>query len=299
MIFKKKRKTFMEKKITGHTRLICLLGDPVAHSKSPAMHNLAFEALGLDYVYLALECSETQFDRTVEVLRQIRAKGFNCTMPCKRIAAKRCSSLSPAAELMKSVNTVVIGDDGQLIGHNTDGAGYMTALRAAGHSIAGKEITLLGSGGAASALLAQAALDGAAAIHVFAREGNSKRLISEEIERIRRRTDCCVTLNDLSDHQTLKARIGASALLVNASSVGMAPDTDSCLIPDRSFLHPQLVVSDIIYHPQKTKLLLMAEEAELPFFNGIDMLLYQGAEAFRLWTGKEMPVDLIKKEVFS
>lgn len=289
----------MKKEITGHTRLICLLGDPVAHSKSPAMHNLAFEALGLDYVYLALKCSEAQFDHTVATLKQIHARGFNCTMPCKRIAASRCDLLSPAAKLMNSVNTVIIEDDGRLIGHNTDGTGYMMSLKNAGHSIDQKEITLLGSGGAASALLAQAALDGAAAIHVFAREGASKKLIAEEIERINKHTSCRVTLNDLSDDKTLKRKISGSSLLVNASSVGMAPNIDNCLIPDSSFFHSGLVVSDIIYNPQETKLLKMAAGAGLPVFNGMYMLYYQGAEAFRLWTGQKMPEELIKKQLFA
>lgn len=288
----------MKKEITGHTRLICLLGNPVEHSKSPAMHNLSFSALGLDYVYLAFPCTAGQFDNTAAVLKQIGARGFNCTMPCKRIAAERCDELSPTAMLMNSVNTIVI-DDGRMIGHNTDGYGYMRSLTDAGHSIVGKEMTLLGSGGAASAILAQAALDGAAAIHVFARKGNSLNVIAEETERIHARTSCKVTLNELSDEAALREKIAASTHLVNASSVGMAPNTDGCLIPDASFFHPGLVVSDVIYHPEKTKLLLMAEEAGLSTFNGMYMLLYQGAEAFRLWTGQEMPVELIKKEVFS
>ena len=179
------------------------------------------------------------------------------------------------------------------------GTGYMRALEDAGCSISGKEMTLLGSGGAASALLAQAALDGASAIHVFARKGNSWNMIAEEIKRIHAHTSCKVTLNELHNETSLREKIAASAFLVNASSVGMAPNTGDCLIPDASFFHPGLVVSDVIYNPKKTKLLLMAEEAGLSTFNGMYMLLYQGAEAFRLWTGKEMPVALIKKEVFS
>lgn len=287
----------MKSEITGKTQLICLLGNPVAHSKSPAMHNLAFQTLGLDYVYLAFPCTADQFACTAATLRQIGARGFNCTMPCKRIAAEYCDELSPAAELMNAVNTVVI-EDGRLIGHNTDGMGYMRALADEGHSVIGKEMTLLGSGGAASALLAQAALDGTSAIHVFARKGNSMDMIAEEINRIHSRTSCRVTLNELSNESALREKIAKSTLLVNASSVGMAPNTDCCLIPDASFFHPGLVVSDVIYNPEKTKLLLLAEEAGLPTFNGMYMLLYQGAEAFRLWTGKEMPANLIKKEIF-
>ena len=149
----------MKKNITGHTQLICLLGDPVSHSISPAMHNLSFQTLGLDYVYLSFRTNIDEFENTVNTLKQIGAKGFNCTMPCKRVAAEKCDSLSDAARFMNSVNTVVI-EDGKLIGHNTDGVGYMQSVIDAGHDIIEKQMTLLGSGGASSAILTQAALDG-------------------------------------------------------------------------------------------------------------------------------------------
>lgn len=288
----------MKNNITGHTRLLCLLGDPVAHSISPAMHNLSFQTLGLDFVYLAFPCSEGQFASTVSTLKQIGAKGFNCTMPCKRVAAELCQELSPAARLMNAVNTVII-EDGKLIGHNTDGTGFLRSAAEAGHPIIGKTMTLLGSGGAASAILAQAALDGVTKIHLFARKGNSWNLIEKEAAAVNRTTSCRVFLNELRDETALRQAVADSAILVNASSVGMSPKEDGCLIPDASCFHPELVVSDVIYHPQKTKLLSMAENAGLATFNGMYMLLYQGAEAFRLWTGQEMPVELVKKELFS
>lgn len=288
----------MKNNITGHTRLLCLLGDPVAHSISPAMHNLSFQTLGLDFVYLAFPCSEGQFASTVSTLKQIGAKGFNCTMPCKRVAAELCQELSPAARLMNAVNTVII-EGGKLIGHNTDGTGFLRSAAEAGHPIIGKTMTLLGSGGAASAILAQAALDGVTKIHLFARKGNSWNLIEKEAAAVNRTTSCRVFLNELRDETALRQAVADSAILVNASSVGMSPNEDGCLIPDASCFHPELVVSDVIYHPQKTKLLSMAENAGLATFNGMYMLLYQGAEAFRLWTGQEMPVELVKKELFS
>ena len=288
----------MKKDITGHTKLICLFGDPVSHSISPAMHNLSFETLGLDYVYLAFKTNIEQFDSTVATLKQIGARGFNCTMPCKRIAAEKCDLLSPAAKLMNSVNTVVI-EDGKLIGHNTDGVGYMRSCIDAGHDIIGKQMTLLGSGGASSAILAQAALDGLKNINIFARKGNSWSVIERQVDQINAETACKVTLNELSDKTVLRKSLADSAILVNGSSVGMAPNTNSCLIPDTSYFHPELIVSDVIYNPRKTKLLDLADSAGLSTFNGMYMLLYQGAEAFKIWTGHEMPVDLVKRELFS
>ena len=288
----------MKKDITGHTRLLCLLGDPVSHSISPAMHNLSFETLNLDYVYLAFKTTIDEFENTVATLKQVGARGFNCTMPCKRIAAEKCDELSPAAKFMNSVNTVVI-EDGKLIGHNTDGVGYMRSVMDAGHDIIGKQMTLLGSGGASSAILAQAALDGLTNINLFARKGNSWNVIEKQVNQINAETNCKVTLNELADETALKKSIADSAILVNGSSVGMAPNTDGCLIPDTSFFHPELIVSDVIYNPRKTKLLTLAESAGLATFNGMYMLLYQGAEAFKIWTGQEMPVDLVKRELFS
>ena len=288
----------MKKDITGHTRLLCLLGDPVSHSISPAMHNLSFETLNLDYVYLAFKTTIDEFENTVATLKQVGARGFNCTMPCKRIAAEKCDELSPAAKFMNSVNTVVI-EDGKLIGHNTDGVGYMRSVVDAGHDIIGKQMTLLGSGGASSAILAQAALDGLTNINLFARKGNSWNVIEKQVNQINAETNCKVTLNELADETALKRSIADSAILVNGSSVGMAPNTDGCLIPDTSFFHPELIVSDVIYNPRKTKLLTLAESAGLATFNGMYMLLYQGAEAFKIWTGQEMPVDLVKRELFS
>ena len=288
----------MKKDITGHTRLICLLGDPVSHSISPAMHNLSFQTLGLDYVYMAFKSSVEEFDNTVNTLKQIGARGFNCTMPCKRIAFERSDILSPAAKLMNSVNTVVI-EDGKLYGHNTDGVGYMRSVIDAGHDIIGKQMTLLGSGGASSAILTQAALDGVSKINVFARKGNSWNVIEKQVDQINAETTCKVTLNELMDETTLKRSIAESAILVNGSSVGMAPNIDGCLVPDTSYFHPELIVSDVIYNPKQTKLLEMAKSAGLSTFNGMYMLLYQGAEAFRIWTNHEMPVDLVKKELFS
>ena len=288
----------MKKDITGHTRLLCLLGDPVSHSISPAMHNLSFETLNLDYVYLAFKTTIDEFENTVATLKQVGARGFNCTMPCKRIAAEKCDELSPAAKFMNSVNTVVI-EDGKLVGHNTDGVGYMRSVVDAGHDIIGKQMTLLGSGGASSAILAQAALDGLTNINLFARKGNSWNVIEKQVNQINAETNCKVTLNELADETALKKSIADSAILVNGSSVGMAPNTDGCLIPDTSFFHPELIVSDVIYNPRKTKLLTLAESAGLATFNGMYMLLYQGAEAFKIWTGQEMPVDLVKRELFS
>ncbi|MCD8241858.1 MAG: quinate/shikimate dehydrogenase [Lachnospiraceae bacterium] len=283
--------------ITGHTELLCLLGSPVAHSISPAMHNEAFAYYGLDYVYLAFDISPERFDVAVGGLTAMNARGWNCTMPHKRLMYERADQLSEEAKLIGAVNTVV-QEKGVLTGYNTDGKGYMAAVADAGYDIKGKKMTLLGSGGAASSIVAQAALDGVSAIDLIARHGASWDVIREVVDRVNAGTSCRVSMYELRDEAQMRKSIGESAILVNASSVGMSPHEEGCLIPDKSFLRPELIVSDVIYNPHKTRLLEMAEQAGCPAFNGMYMLLYQGAYAFELWTGKKMPVGLIKEKYF-
>lgn len=284
--------------INGKTRLVCLLGSPVSHSISPAMHNEAFRLLNLNYAYLAFDVNEESFERAVEGLLSLRAAGWNCTMPLKRLMYERADQLSDAALLSGAVNTIV-NRDGVLWGDNTDGYGFMRSMADAGFEARDSHITLLGSGGAAAAILAQAALDGARAIHVFARSASaSTRLIEEEIRRIHGKCVCRLNLYDLADSAQLKKSLAESQALINASSVGMAPRTDASLITDPSWLHPELMVGDVIYNPRETLLLKTAREAGCRTFNGMYMLLHQGAKAFQDWTGIEMPVEAIRQKYF-
>ena len=286
-------------KITGTTSLICLLGHPVSHSISPLMHNEAFRLLGLDYAYLCFDVGEEQLGTAVRGLKTIGARGFNLTMPNKNRILEYLDVLSPAAKLIGAVNTVV-NDHGQLTGHNTDGCCFMRALKDTGYDIRGKEITVLGAGGAASAIIAQAALDGAACIHVFLRSSSRFYARMEQMaEQIRSSVSCRVCLHDQEDAGELGVCISSSSLLINATSVGMAPDTDQTLVHDMSVFRPDLLVSDVIYNPRRTRLLEDAAAHGCRIFNGMYMLLYQGAEAFLLWTGQEMPVESVRQTFFS
>lgn len=289
----------MKQDITGHTGLICLLGSPCAHSISPMMHNAAFEALGFDYAYLAFDVDEAALSAAVEGLKALGARGFNVTMPGKNRMASLCDRLSPAASLIGAVNTVV-NENGVLTGHITDGTGYMLSVKDAGYDIIGKKMTLLGAGGAATAILVQAALDGVAEISVFLRPASRFYERAQDIvKNLTAQTGCIIKLCDFSDQELLRQELSASAILTNATSIGMAPAEEACPIPDESFLPGTLIVSDIIYNPKETALLRMARGKGCPCFNGAHMLLYQGAEAFRLWTGADMPVDMIKKRFFA
>ena len=282
--------------ITGTTKLLCLLGDPVEHSKSPMMHNTAARLLDLDYAYLAYRVTEQDLPLAVDALKLFDARGWNLTMPLKTAMAGLVDELSPAAELANSVNTVV-NDHGRLIGHTTDGIGFMRSAAAEGVDLTGKEIVLLGAGGAASAICVQAALDGVRGIHMFKRKNAGWDATEQFITRVAGKTGCDITLEDINDRTALQTRLQDAVMLVNATNVGMAPHTDASPI-DASLLYPELVVSDIIYNPAETKLMREASAIGCQTFNGMYMLLYQGAAAFELWTGKEMPVEEIRKKFF-
>lgn len=285
--------------ITGKTGLTALLGSPVSHSISPLMHNEAFRLLGLDYVYLCFDVTEASLSQAVSGLRAMGARGFNLTMPNKNRILEFLDELSPAASLIGAVNTVV-NENGRLIGHNTDGTGYMQSVRDAGYDILGKTITVMGTGGAATAICAQAALDGVKKIHIFGRSTSRFRARTVELaDRINRLGSCEVLVRDYRDAGALSHAISESALLLNATSVGMAPDTDRTILSDTSLLFPELLVSDVIYNPRETRFLREAKKAGCRTFNGMYMLLYQGAAAFRLWTGQDMPVAQIKEKFFA
>lgn len=285
--------------ITGSTILTGLLGSPVAHSVSPAMHNEAFRLLDLDYVYLAFNVGTDSLKDAVKGLKTLGARGFNLTMPDKIAILDLVDELTPAARLAGACNTV-INDNGHLIGHTTDGIGYMRSVADAGHDIIGKKMTLLGAGGAATAICTQAALDGVKEIDIFRR--NRPEAFAQTVafaDRTAKDTGCKIHVYDFADETQMKKSLAESAILTNATNVGMAPDTDAIPIPNVQFLHPELIVSDIIYNPRQTQLLKIAASMGCPVFNGMYMLLYQGAAAFECWTGLEMPVAEIKKKYFS
>lgn len=284
--------------VTGHTQLTCLLGSPVSHSISPMMHNESFRLLGLDYIYLCFDVNEENLDNVVNGLRLMNVKGFNCTMPVKNKMVAIADELSPAASLIGAVNTV-LNDNGKLIGHNTDGIGYMQSLTDAGLDIIGKKMTLMGAGGAASSILAQAALDGVREISIFSRKGHFWSRAEQMVAQVNSSTNCHATLFEFGNDDILYNEILSSDILTNATSVGMAPNVEGCLINDPSVLKENLIVSDIIYNPKETLLLRTAKEQGCKTINGLNMLLFQGAEAFKIWTGHDMPVSQIKAKYFS
>ncbi|MBX4266873.1 shikimate dehydrogenase [Clostridium estertheticum] len=287
----------MAERITGHTELIGLMATPIRHSLSPTMHNEAFAKLGLDYAYLAFEVGNDQLEDAIKGIRALGMRGSNVSMPNKQVVLKYLDKLSPAAEMVGAVNTIV-NDDGILTGHITDGTGFMLGLKQADVNIIGKKMTLCGAGGAATAVCIQAALDGVKELSIFNRKDDFYKNAQRTVAVINEKTDCKATLYDIEDKVSLRREILESAIFTNATGVGMKPLQDKSLITDSTMLRPDLIVADTVYAPIETVLLKLAREQGCKTVNGLGMMLWQGAAAFKVWTDQEMPVDYIKGLLF-
>ena len=274
-------------KIDGYTRLAAVVANPIKHSISPFIHNSAFEATNTNGVYLAWEVDATELAETVANIRRYQMYGINLSMPYKEQVIPYLDQLSEEACLIGAVNTVV-NREGTLIGYNTDGKGFFKSLPS--FKISRKRLVLLGAGGAAKAILAQAILDGVSQISVFVRSSSMEKT-RPYLEKIQNATGFRVDLFALEDVQDLQDNITQADLLVNATSVGM--DGSSQPIPTSIVLPEKLMVADVIYQPFETPFLKWARNQGNQSINGLGMLLYQAAEAFELWTGKEMPTDQI------
>ena len=288
----------MEKRISGHTRLLALIGSPVGHSGSPAMYNYSFEKLGLDYAYVAFDVKEEGVKDALDAMRLFNMRGMNVTMPDKVEAARYMDELSPAAQIIGAVNTIV-NEDGKLIGHMTDGEGFVNNLKDHGVSIVGKKLVVAGGGGAATAIQVQCALDGAKEITIFNKKDAFFERTVTTAEKIKEAVPgCVVNVYDIDDEVVLKEEVASADIFVNATIVGMKPMDDQSIIKDTSLLRPELVVADIVYNPEETKLLKEAKAAGCTCVGGKGMLVWQGASAFKLYTGEEMPVEEVKELLY-
>mgnify|MGYP004540085225 CR=1 FL=1 len=284
--------------ISGTTTMLGLIGTPVEHSKSPQMYNHCFQKFGLDYAYLAFDITPEQIERAVNAIRLLHMRGANVTMPCKAAIIPFLDRITPAAKAIGAVNTVV-NDGGVLTGHNTDGLGYTQNLRRHGVDVKGRRIVLLGGGGAGSAICVQAALDGAAEIQVFNRKDSFWPRVEAAMQSAQEAAPGCnITLQDLDDREALQTAIAHADILSNATRVGMAPlENESNIAP--AWFRPELVVTDVVYAPPETRMLREAKAAGCRTCDGLGMLLCQGAEAFRLYSGLEMPVEEIRALLYS
>jgi shikimate dehydrogenase len=283
--------------ISAKTKLIALLGSPVSHSKSPIMQNGAFKALGLDYAYMAFDVTSEGIEDAIKGLRAMKFRGANVTMPLKRMVCPYLDKLTPASEMAGAVN-VIVNDDGVLTGHISDGEGYMLSLNDAGVAYVGKKMTLVGAGGASTAVAIQAAMDGVKAITLFNHRDEFFAQAVVTVANLREKLGCDAHLFDLADTAKLRDEIADSDILINGTPIGMEATLDQCVIPDASYFHPDLVVTDLIYVPLETQLLKMAKAEGNKTVSGLGMQLYQAAPAFKMWTGHDMPIDIARAILF-
>lgn len=290
----------MDSRISGHTKLYCLIGSPVGHSGSPAMYNYSFARTGVDAAYLAFEIPLDKVQEGVAALKTFQVGGFNVTMPDKTAVAGIVDDLSPAARLIGACNTVTVGEDGKLTGHNTDGIGFVRNLHEHGVEVQRKKLVVLGAGGAATAICVQAALDGAAEIAIFNRKDEFYANGELTVEKLRQAVPACkASITPLEDGAALAEAVKGCDILVNATKVGMKP-LDGEILIDPALFRPELVVADTVYNPRETRMIQEAKAAGCKAaVGGIGMLLWQGVAAYKLFTGKDMPAQEVLEKFFS
>jgi shikimate dehydrogenase len=275
--------------LTGETRVAGVFGYPVKHSASPAMHNAAYAALGLNWVYVPFEVAPERVAEAVAGVRALNLAGVNVTVPLKELVAPLMDELTERAAALKAVNTI-IPRDGRLIGDSTDGPGFLAALAAGGATPApGSRAVVLGAGGSARAVVRAL---GEAGVSVTVANRNEERAVTLAADV----AVGPVAIVPLTPEAVGTALEGA-ALLVNTTSVGMHPDADAQPPVPADALRPGLFVSDLIYNPWETRLLRLARERGCAVQNGAEMLVQQGAISFHHWTECLPPLDPMRLAV--
>lgn len=276
-------------KISGHTRPFAVLGHPIGHTLSPVMHNAAIEALGWDAIYLAFDVKPERLMTVLPAMRSMRFGGVNLTIPHKEVAFRGLEKLDDSAKLLGAVNTVQFADEG-MIGHNTDGFGFLRAVgEAFGKTTAGASVFVLGSGGAGRAVALTAASDGARVITLSDVDVERCERVAAEIRG--RFPDVETRVTRDAESQVLFAR--ESDFVVQATPVGMKDGDESILKPE-AFRRGQCAF-DLIYHLPRTVFMKAAELGGASAVNGLGMLLHQGAKSFQIWTGVTPPIPEMRR----
>lgn len=275
--------------ITGKTKLVGIFGWPVEHSRSPIFQNAAFEALELDYCYVPLSVRPDDLADAVRGLRAMNFAGANVTIPHKEAVIPFLDELAPSAALTGAVNTIEVRG-GRLIGHNTDGDGFVRSLDEAGIKVKSVSCLMIGAGGAAKGVAVALARAGVSRIAIANR--NLDRAVA--LSKLLKQHFPAVTSEPIPlDEKAVREAATGSNILVQTTSLGMKPD-DPLPVP-ADILRSDLTACDLIYSPSSTVLLQKASTAGAATINGLGMLLHQGAIAFEIWTGEKAPVSAMKE----
>ena len=277
----------INKIISGKTKICGIIGDPVEHTMSPRMQNAAFQAKRLNFVYLPFKVKKEELENAIQGVRALNIRGLNITIPHKVTVLPFLDKIDPLAEKIGAVNTLV-NEDGVLKGYNTDATGFLKALLSEKIEIKDKRVLILGSGGAARAI-AFSLVEKGASLTILNRHPISAINLAERIKAI---FGIDVEALEFSENN-LKISLEKADILVNTTSLGMTPNVEVSPIPAK-LMHPGVIVFDIIYNPLKTRLLMEAEMRGLRVITGIEMLIWQGAYAFELWTGESAPLEIMR-----
>ncbi|MTK64861.1 MAG: shikimate dehydrogenase [Methanobacterium sp.] len=273
--------------ITGKTNVFGIIGDPVEHTLSPGMHNAAFKELGLDNIYVPFQVKAEHLEDAIIGAQSLGIKGFNVTIPHKTEVINYLDYLDIAAGLIGAVNTIEFGKNGA-VGHNTDGIGAVMAIEEI-TPVKNKKVIILGAGGASRAIAFQLLLSGVDNLVIANRTvEKAEELKTDLVEKL----DHEVRVSGLDENLTNE--LSDADILINTTPVGMYPNVDQKPVVTAEIMHPDLVVNDIVYNPLKTGLLKEADKAGAKSISGIKMLMYQGVEAFKIWTGIEPPVEIFQ-----
>lgn len=279
--------------ISGKTALVGVMGWPVSHSVSPAMHNAAFAALGLDWCYVPLPVPIEPPARIGEAIRGLRAlglRGANVTVPHKQAVISHLDWLTPAAQAIGAVNTIRIEADGALSGDNTDARGFVADLRDHGVDPAGKRVLVLGAGGSSRAVVLGLAEAGSQSIAILNRTLDRAQELASAMQSLF--PACQISAHPLP---AAVAELGVQAeLIVNTTSLGMTPNVEGLPWEEGAAFHAGQVVYDLVYNPRQTRLLQKAAVDGARAIGGLGMLIWQGAIAFERWTGQMPPVEVMR-----
>lgn len=274
--------------ISGKTKICGIIGDPVEHSLSPTIHNAAFKKLALDFVYVAFKVKKDELSDAITGAKKLGIHGLNITMPHKQLVMKHLNEIDSTAKSIGAVNTV-LNLDGRLVGYNTDGIGALKALRENDVSLHKKKLLLLGAGGAGKAIAFHAAQYVEELVILNRTTSKAKALA----KFLRKRFNRKITGNTLSP-VLIEKELENADVLVNTTPVGMHSQANQSLV-DPIWLRPNLCVMDIIYNPLETKLVKDAKAAGAKVVSGLEMLVYQGAMAFEIWTKQPAPIQTMKQ----
>jgi shikimate dehydrogenase len=279
--------------ISGRTKICGIFGCPVEHTFSPAIHNAAFAAAGLNYVYVPFKVEPRSLAAAVAAIRALDLTGVNVTIPHKEAVLPLLDGLSDEARLIGAVNTI-INRSGRLYGDNTDGKGYLLALKEAGFDPDGKTVLFLGAGGAARAVAVQLALAGAGKMIFANRTGSRAGELAHFVAERTGVTVARVSWPDTAGGKLPVRALAESDLVVQATSLGMSPHVDMTVPLPFEYFRPGQAASDLVYNPAETLFLKRAGQAGADTISGLGMLLHQGALAFELWTGAAAPLAVMR-----